>query len=160
MINHYGKWVDPDVAITGVHSINDVMWEFIDNGICLDCEEAEKQAEKEYSAWREENPDYTDDDEYSDAVDGRQGWISNDAECDSSHTQLIGDWIINSDGEYEYDPSGEFAAIVRETVVQVIFSKYTERHALCSPCYPGQADVGSVGEFLCYVLPPEIRYKD
>jgi hypothetical protein len=66
---------------------------------------------------------------------------------------LIGSWKKGDDGLYEPDETGEYAAIVRETVTQVIWSKYTEGGALCSPCYPGQVDLDTPGKFLAYTLP-------
>jgi len=74
-----------------------------------------------------------------------------------STTWLIGDWIKDSDGLYDYDPNGEYAAIVNfdHNTTQVIYSKYTKRAGLCSPCYPGQADNDSEGDYLSYDLPPD-----
>ena len=33
---------------------------------------------------------------------------------------------------------------------------YTRRGALCSPCYPGQVDLDTPGDYLGYDLPPDI----
>jgi hypothetical protein len=74
-------------------------------------------------------------------------------------TVLIGSWI-KVDGKYEPDKSGEYAAIVNETTTQVVWSRHTKRCALCSPCYPGQADLdtlpGKYGDILAYCLPDDL----
>ena len=133
--NHWGVWVDPDKAITGVIS-NNLIVQFISdemyNGVNLTYEE--------YLKSEDYDPDNEEDDYmYSFGDD----------------TYLIGDWIKDSDGLWDYDPNGEYAAIVRESTTQVVFSKYTKRAGLCSPCYPGQADNESEGKFLAYDLPKE-----
>ena len=72
-----------------------------------------------------------------------------------SSSWLIGDWIKDENGLYDFDPAGEYAAIVNESTTQVIYSKYTRKCLLCSPCYPGQADLDNPGEFLAYDIPPD-----
>ena len=130
VVNHWGIWIDPDKPITGVVSNNQIVQFISDemyNGIDL--------------AWEEfiKSPDYDPNEDY---------------DFFESDTWLIGDWILDSDGLYDYDPNGEYAAIVRESTTQVIYSKYTRRSGLCSPCYPGQADNDSEGDYLSYDLPP------
>lgn len=146
VVNHWGKWVNSDIPVTGVLSIHSIDWEWFDynDEICLDCQ----QAYIELDETHEDNEDGKPDPEYY------------DVECDSSHTKLIGDWIQGEDGKYEPDKTGEYAAIENETTVQVVWSKYTAKGALCSPCYPGQVDLDSKGEFLGYTLPPELLHKE
>ena len=132
--NHYGVWVDPNIPITGVVS-NNQAGQFISDecmdGIDLDWEDHIKS--KLHMGEHCECYDY---------------W--------ESFTWLIGDWIKDPEtGLYDHDPNGEYAAIVGEIYTQVIFSKYTRKSALCSPCYPGQGDNESDGDFLSYDLPPE-----
>jgi hypothetical protein len=48
------------------------------------------------------------------------------------------------DGKYEPDQNGKhgYAAVVGEIYTQVLWSKTVRRvRSLCSPCYPGQADL-------------------
>ncbi len=142
--NHWGVWVDSEKPVTGVANISDIAWEFIDNERCLTCDEILEEAEQEAAASNEETPED----------------LADFLECDSSHTKLIGDWIQGEDGKWDSDPAGEYAAIVGEIYVQIVFSKTTKRCALCSPCYPGQADLDTPGEFLCYALPEDIERKD
>lgn len=152
--NHWGVWVDSEEPITGVHSIHDMNWESYDDSdeICPICINSLQELEE----YREEHPEYDRDAEYSDAIDG-ESWV----ECDSSHSKLIGDWIVGEDKLYtpiKNGPEG-YSAIMNEDTIQVLWSEKTERHALCSPCYPGQADADSDGEYLCYVLPDYLIYK-
>lgn len=137
---HYGVWIQKDVPITGV--VNNTSPEFLVEECiydsvdltCLDC--------------RETNADDIDFDA-DDICDG----------CDSSgHSLLIGDWKQNDKGLYEPDRDGPngYSAISREVYAQVVWSKHTARCALCSPCYPGQASLGTPGEWLTYDLPPNI----
>ena len=133
--NHWGIWIDPEVPITGVIQNNSIVQFISDemyNGIDLDYEEH------------------------------IQSPFHNEIDCDcleyipeDRSNYLIGDWIKDPDGLWDYDPDGEFAAIVREDVTQVVYSKYTKKAALCSPCYPGQADLDSSGEFLAYDIPAD-----
>ena len=134
--NHYGVWVISNDPITGVESNNRIFWlgEELNNGIDLAYEEHILECEQ---CQKDETCEIVENWEYSGDI-------------------LIGDWIKDSDGLWDYDPEGEYAAICGEIYTQVIYSKYTRKCALCSPCYPGQGDIGSIGEFLTYVLPPEL----
>lgn len=128
---HYGIPVRTDTPITGVAQNNHVQWLYdeLDSGIDVTCEECE----------------HNDSDE--------------DTCCGCSmadHTILIGSWHLNSEGQYEPDKGGEYAAICGEIYTQVVWSLHTKRCALCSPCYPGQGDLDTPGEFLCYDLPPDV----
>src|SRR4030065_1861291 len=97
-VNHWGKWVSSNVPITGVLSTNDIAWEFVNDEICLTCEEIINEI---------------DNDDSIDDKDREYEFV----ECDSSHTRIFGDWITGDDGLYDYDPIGEFAAIAHEAVV-------------------------------------------
>jgi hypothetical protein len=137
--NHYGKWVNSEEAVTGVIQNNNVEWlmdEVRDNNtIDLDWEEHIKYMEPEEIEEEENEFD---------------GWDS------SNSTLLIGSWKKDEKGLYEPDKEGEYAAIVNESTTQVVWSKFTKRCALCSPCYPGQGDLDTPGEWLAYTLPPDL----
>ena len=142
-INHWGKWIDSDVPVTGVlsfHSLDLDAYPF-KSEICLDCEEAYKAIKKQYRGARRE--------EELESV-----------ECDSSHTKIIGEWKKDRHGKYYPNPKGEYAAIVNESTVQVVYSHVTTRGNVCSPCYPGQVDLDSKGDFLAYTLPDDMLYKE
>lgn len=151
--NHYGVYIDSEIPITGVYSNNSLAWEWLyDTEICLTCEEAVNEHYKhtELDTYSEDCPNCLEVEGYC------LEWI----ECQPFHERIIGDWILDTNTHlYEPNPNGEFAAIEREDVTQVVFSHLTERHGLCSPCYPGQCDVDSTGEFLCYVLPDWALYR-
>lgn len=134
--NHYGITVNSDKPITGVLSANAIAWEFVDDEICLTCEEVIADIESDESL----------------SEDDKQNELDF-IECDPSHDKIIGDWIKDENGQYAPDKTGEYAAIVRESTIQVVWSKTLTRGALCSPCYPGQADIPSDGDYLAYTLP-------
>ena len=145
MVNHYGVYVNPDEPTTGVYNGNQVNWEYLDyDFICLDCDNAIHEFEQM-------NPDYNDSD-WQEFVD--------DLYCEG-HTHLYGNWIL-VDGKYEPDKTGEFSMIYNSNynTIQVVWSKYTINGALCSPCYPGQVDAGSSGDFKAYGLPEDMIYTD
>ena len=143
--NHYGITVDSNIPITGVLSIHDVAWDCIDynDEICLTCEEIYNDIEN---------------DESIEDKDSEYEFI----DCDSSHTKIIGDWVRDGQGLYEPDKDGEFAAIVNESTIQVVWSKFTTRGKLCSPCYSGQMNIqidNPTGDYIGYTLPAELLYK-
>jgi hypothetical protein len=128
---HYGQNVDSEIAITGVITNNSVEYlnDEIYSGIDLDYEEFLKS-----------NPDDL----------GIETWEAYNS------TYIIGKWIKHPDDTYSPDKTGEYSAIVGETYTQVVFSTFTKRCKLCSPCYPGQGDLDSTGEFLTYCLPDDL----
>ena len=146
MVNHYGVYVNPDEPTTGVYNGNQVNWEYLDyDFICLDCANAIHEFEQM-------NPDFTDSD-----------WqcFVDDLYCEG-HTHLYGEWIQDENGAYMPDKNGEYAFIYDSNynTIQVVWSKHTIKGSLCSPCYPGQVDVGSSGDFIAYALPPDCVYQD
>lgn len=135
--NHYGKLVDSEIPITGVINTNKINWEFVNNEICLTCNDIIKNIQNDKSLTEDEK-------------ENELEFI----ECNSDHTKLIGDWILNDNGKYESDLEGEYSAIVNETYTQVVFSSDNFKHCrLCSPCFPGQGDLDSVGDYVTYALP-------
>lgn len=158
-VNHWGIWVDPSKPITGVIALNQVS-QFVGDQISMSnaidlayieaknefIREFQNKIAKETGIFR--MPTDQELEEFNNEVEDLQGdW-------------LIGSWKLDQFGKYEHDEDGEFSAIVREDVVQVIWSKYvTKCSNLCSPCYPGQADVNGGedepgGKFLAFNLPP------
>lgn len=158
-LNHWGKWLDSDTPTTGVLSSNSIAWEWVNNEICLDCEQADSEIESMDDCPECESR-LTDD--LSECPEcGREKEKEYESiECDSSHTKIMGDWLKGQDGKYEPDKNGEFAAIVNETTVQVVWSKFIATGAPCSPCYPGQIDLDSTGEFKAYTLPDYLLNTD
>jgi hypothetical protein len=131
---HYGKFVDSETPIAGVVNNNGI--EFLDDEIFYT-----NSINLTFETWVKENNSTEEEIEN----------YENDNE-----TYLIGSWKKDSDGLYIEDKSGEYSAIVRESVTQVTWSRFTKRCALCSPCYPGQGDLDSDGDYLAYCLPNDI----
>jgi hypothetical protein len=128
---HYGIPVSSEVPITGVLNTTAPEWwpeEMIRLGIDIGFEEHLKECSKEYH-----------DDCYYD-------------DCPS---YIIG-YKKDEKGEFVPDLTAEFSAIVNgnENTTQVTRSKWASRVRLCSPCYPGQGDLDTSGEYLAYTLPP------
>ena len=140
-INHWGKWIDSEVPTTGVLSVHELNWDYMDE-ICLTCEEIQIAHDEQ----REIDLDYEEDEYWN---------------CDSSHDKIFGDWKKDENGLYEPDKDGEFAAILRESEVQIVWSKFTTKGNPCSPCFPGQISIGKdeTGDFLAYDLPEYMKYS-
>lgn len=136
--NHWGKWVDSNIPTTGVINSNEVAWEWLSDDICLTCDESIREINND--------PELSEDEKQEELEF---------LECDSSHTRLIGDWILDTNtNKYDIDKNGDFSAIENESTVQIVFSKYIKHNcALCSPCYPGQVDLDSRGSFQGFSLP-------
>jgi len=133
VLNHWGIWVDSEDPITGVLSNNSAI-QFISDEIFYS-----DSIDLDYENWVN-SPDYDPEEEDYYEINPQTTW-------------LIGQWLKDSEGLYYPDPEGEYAAIVGEIYTQVVFSNNLKRCALCSPCYPGQGDLDSEGEFLTYDLP-------
>ena len=110
--------------VTGVASVHgpEWLWDEVDYGESIDLTCIECHLENDDSQ-----------DVYYDMCDG----------CDMSHEYLIGSWRKDSEGLYEPDPDGEYSAIVRESVVQVVYSRWVQLVWPTSPCFPGQGDLDS-----------------
>lgn len=158
---HWGKWVSSDTPVTGVISCHSLEWIY---------EETDYRAVTNLSydgyllqgindltrAWQQDND--TDDTPDDDLIDQWRDQLGEQYEGQGD-TYLIGDWVLDSEGQYQIDYGGSnhFSAIVDYDfsggIVQVIWSRYVTNGALCSPCLPGQCDLDSEGEFMGYDLP-------
>lgn len=100
--------------------------------------------------------------EEADGID--LAWLEHLSVCeenDHSNCMYGGNEVLigfaeTKDGIFEIDPEAEYSAIVWSPYTQVVRSKHTKRCGLCSPCFPGQGDLDSEGEFLTYDLPPDV----
>lgn len=133
--NHYGKYVDSEVPVAGIFCLN-MYPQFISDGDSDGIDLAYLEWEMDHDC---ETPD--------------------DCQCeppmDMESATLIGDWKKDENGLYIPDTDGEYAIdATGETYGAVVFSKYTRRVALCSPCFPSCGDLDSEGKFLAYDLPP------
>lgn len=78
--------------------------------------------------------------------------------CEIEQDYLIGGWC-KVDGFFEPDPDAEYSALVRadSNVTQVVRSNWVQPCHKCSPCYPGQGDLDTPGDYyLAYTLPPDV----
>jgi len=112
------------MAVTGVLELGDIdidkLMNACDNGVNLS-----------YENWKKENPD-ADDEDFQDDGEGR----------------FLSGYKKDAEGLYEPDPDAEVSFIFNgdRGTIQVTQSKWiTEDASWCSPCYPGQADLGTVG---------------
>lgn len=161
-VNHWGKWVDSNQPVGGVVSVHSVEWidDECNSGREIDLTwesvllEFKAQKLRDYQA------------RYGDRQPSRRTiakWVeelANGYEGGWGDQQyLIGDWVKDDNGLYDPDPAGEYAAIVNYDggmTIQIVYSKWVTRAALCSPCYPGQVDLDTPGEYLGFDLPPEL----
>jgi len=81
------------------------------------------------------------------------------SECMYGESDVLIGFIETTDGVFEIDVEAEYSAFVRSPYTQVLRSKHAKRCALCSPCFQGQGDLDSDGEYLTYDLPPEVWGK-
>ncbi|WAM22411.1 MAG: hypothetical protein OI717_00350 (plasmid) [Candidatus Methanoperedens sp.] len=131
---HYGITVSSESPITGVIDTTapEYLSEEIDlHGIDLDFEEHCKECKREFH-----------DECY---------------ETGLSTSYLLG-YKKDIKGDFVPDPDAEFSAIVNgnENTTQVTRSRWVSRVMFCSPCYPGQGDLGNSGDYLAYTLPPSV----
>lgn len=158
VIDHWGVKLDATKPTTGVVSINavefifdemhgpdaiDLAWEeHVEEcrGQCNEChcnhgappeDDDPEVANGKCECYGEEPHDYAPIDDHDHCGPQEQG------------TMLIGSWVKDEKtGKYEPDETGEYAAIVGEIYAQVVWSKRVVKvRSLCSPCFPGQADV-------------------
>jgi hypothetical protein len=125
---HHGIEVSSEVPITGVIDTTapELLLEEIDlHGIDVDFEEHCKECKREFH-----------DECY---------------ETGPSTSYLLG-YKKDIKGDFVPDLDAEFSAIVNgnENTTQVTNSKWVSRATLCSPCYPGQGDLGNSGDYLAY----------
>lgn len=131
---HYGIKVSSESPITGVVDTTapEYLLEEIDlHGIDLDFEEHCRECTKEF---------------HDDCYDA------------GSPTNYLLGYKKDIKGDLVPDLDAEFSAIVNgnENTTQITRSKWVSRVMLCSPCYPGQGDLGNSGDYLAYTLPPGV----
>lgn len=127
--NHWGITVNSEVPITGVVNASRPEWLYMENGINLEFEDHIKKCSNEYH-------DFCCEDSVNDTI-------------------LIG-YIKDNTGKYVFDKKAEYSAIISEVYAQITQSRYVSRCALCSPCYPGQGDLDTKGDYMTFTLPPDI----
>ncbi len=128
--NHHGIIVDSEVPVIGVVAANIPEW------LYEECDN--KAADIAFEEHLRTCP------------------LNDHSDCEvQSDCYLIG-FKHGHDGKYDVNEITEYSAIVGETYCFIHASKWVQRCALCSPCFPGQGDLDSKGEFLAFTLPPEV----
>lgn len=135
--------VDGKEILGGVINTNNVMWlwdEVFNNGINISFEN-----------YMSECPDDKDKEEWADNYypDEETYYIGMIKIMDGHEDNII----------YEINKDVEYSAIVSSMYTQVIRSKYFSYAYHCSPCFPGQNDLGTSGDNPTYALPAEL-YDD
>lgn len=164
---HWGKWVFSDEPTTGVISCHSLEWIYDEcdyhavTNLSFD-NYLEYQLSERTNEWQSEqyDPNATPDE---DLLSQWTDELGQEYE-ESGDTYLIGswrfdeaskEWEINKDPNLKDDDA--YAAIVNYDfsggIVQVIWSRFVTRSALCSPCCPGQTDNDTEGEYIGYDLP-------
>lgn len=155
----------PITGVTSIHKTNydwveiclvcDPFFDYFDRNICPDC-------------MMETLEEVDEDSDFKICSECKAEFQTDFMECDD-HEKLIGDWksSYKKDGSIQYEPdeNGEFSAIVNSSsfsTIQVVLSKWTTKvRAMCSPCFPGQADLDSgAGDILCYTLPDDMLSEE
>jgi len=175
--NHYGHTVDSEVPTTGVFQNNLVEWLHDEisglDAISLDYERCLNSFVDEKVLEIQKILDEMDGETMEASVNDIRDiceMLANpgdNIDCQDNLTSLIGFertivkeeawyWLDVLKYGYKLDEGAEYSAIVGEIYTQVIKSKWLIRCQLCSPCYPGQGNADSVGEFLAYSLPPDM----
>jgi hypothetical protein len=156
--------------MTGVVSSNKINWEYMDDGICLICDEAYRDIQKqidereiEMNSEKEmEIPDFDRIEELAIEIEDLEEEMEFFS-CED-HEKLIGDWVVDDNGYYIPDANGEFAAFQLDSTfncIQVVWSKtIAENKRPCSLCFPNQADLDSEdGNLSAYTLPDYLIYN-
>lgn len=135
-INHYGRFISPEVPTGGVVQVNEISSEFLNDmmmdGINVSFEAFIEDNGEAQAEFFEQQPD------------------------DEILVGFIKDEIT---GEYREDDTQPFSCVILESTIHIIRSIYVTYGEPCSPCCPGQVSIGEEGSFLAYSLPAE-AYTD
>lgn len=159
---HWGKWVSSNTPVTGVVSCRSLEWIHDEThyhavtNLSYD-DYMEQNIAERLAEWQDQHS-MLDVPMDEDLLEEWRDQLGEQYE-ESGDTYLIGDWRLDSTGQFQIDYGGtnHFAAIVDYNfaggIVQVVWSHYVTSAALCSPCCPGQCDLDTPGDFLGYDLP-------
>lgn len=71
---------------------------------------------------------------------------------------LVGDWVKTARGQWDPEKEGLWAGILYDDVLVVHYSRQVvEGVAMCSPCYPNQANLDSEGDLVAYDVPEHLK---
>lgn len=170
VVNHWGKWVSDNVPVGGVVNTNRLDYDYIDAKTVIDLRFEEgatefirsKQSEFIATFWDnlpdDDTGEYVDPIPSDDLIAEWEGEYNENSFDQIPARLLVGSWVQDSNGLWDVDRDGEFAAIVDydSMTAQIVYSQWVTRGALCSPCYPGQVDLGTPGEYMGYDFPPDM----
>lgn len=134
--NHWGYSVDSEEATTGVFHAGG-MEHLSDDCFASDAIDLAWEDHKLYCEKYKEN---------------------DECDCDYESDRFLIGFKLGEDNLFAPDKDAEYSAIVNfdRNTIQVIKSKWGIRCALCSPCYPGQGDGDTPGDYLAYAVPPDV----
>lgn len=176
-VTHYGTTVDSEIPTTGVFQNNKVDYLLDDLSDCVDL--AYESALEDYVGERLKKIneilsssiyDEAGLDNLAKAVNLLEEIIEPNLDCIDTLDWLIGfkkvtdkeeawHWFDSLQYGYAPDEEAECSVMVGEIYSQVVRSRWVLKGALCSPCYPGQVDADSKGDFIGYSFPPDF-YED
>ena len=155
-LTHYGVHIDSEIPIVGVVTNHEpeFLIEEVNQGVDIDW--VEYEADCEFRGIEIDDPDWCQGTTIVGFVESPMR-----PELVLKHNHLA---IEVAGKAYVADPDAEYQAICGEVYTQILSSRYVQRCALCSPCYPGQGDLDSpVGEryrhhngFMTFTLPPSV----
>ena len=153
--NHYGITVDSDIPITGVFQNNHCEYLFDDivhDGINLGW------------YWYNHVEECTDqdciDNDHESAMDYQGYFYGLIGFIETTEKDKSWYWFPKQKIGFLLDDSAEYSAIVGEIYTQVVRSQYVIKCQLCSPCYPGQGDANTNGDYIAYSVPPDVIGED
>lgn len=162
---HWGFWVDSNKPATGVVSIHSVpgLMDHIDGASSVNLSgllaladhlrQMRKQWEGEY--WQNAPDLAPEPGEPSPELIAQWETDYWDSCPDNGPATYLLGFVLGEGDKWEPDPAAEFSAIVDfdSMVTQIVRSRWVRRGALCSPCYPGQIDLGNPGDWLGFDFP-------
>jgi hypothetical protein len=168
IVNHYGALFDSGKPTTGVFQNNCVPYlsddMYNDKTIditCLACKQDRKNKQFEPQTIDiEDVPDMEEQDENEDEEYICDHCFIDFHEIGIGFQECSKEESVFNNINAKFHPDAEYQALVGEICTQVINSKYIIKGALCSPCYPGQVDADTEGEYLAYSFPPDMFEGD
>lgn len=130
-------------AITGVIGINNVSSEILNSDMFC-----KSSVNLSFENRLKDHINFCNDKE---CIDNEHDYFSENYE-EENDTYII-NFIKDDKGLYIPDTTKDYSIIVNESTLQIVYSKFFKFCLLCSPCYPNQGDLASVGSYFTYCLP-------
>jgi len=135
--NHWGYELDSDVPTTGVFHATNLEHIY---------EEAMEVPDSIDLSWEEHK------------LNCEEFQEKEECDCEYESDRFLIGFKLTKMSLFEPNLEADFSAILNSesNTLQVVRSKWGIRCALCSPCYPGQGDGDTPGEFLAFAPNPEV----